>query len=338
LSKWHFPRNTQATTEGGKFLCSWQEKQQHAELPFVPPPPNQNRTAEQIPCWRESHSHPTASFKCGAMNCNEVTLFQRCKIILVINAFSGFGLTKCSARRRKKQWWYFLLGTIQTLYEFSLNVAIFSMTTIVGWVVLTGSNDSRGNFAAFVNSIRGILFATYITFSSLFLRFGKRQLRRILREAENITRMDASSELMQEQCLLRASQRTLNVYFLLPISTALFSIILNFTLTLMFMMGYYEDNVFDIDGDSKERMYMSIDPVKYIKILFLLIFCYLKQTAHDSIFLHIYCFTAEQLSDMKRKLKKIIRSNQEDYSPQFQHETVNSSLEKWIIQQQALAK
>jgi hypothetical protein len=272
------------------------------------------------------------------MNCNEVMIFHRCKIILLINAFSGFCLTECSARRRKKQWWYFLLGIVQTLYEFSLNVAIFSMTTIVGWVVLTGSIDSRGNFAAFVNSIRGILFATYITFSSLFLRFGKRQLRKILREAENIVRMDAASESIQEQCLLRASQRTLNLYFLLPVSTALFSIILNFTLTLMFMMGYYQDNVFDIDVESKERIYMTIDPIKYIKILFLLIFCYLKQTAHDSLFLHIYCFTAEQLSDLKRKLKHIIRSRQDDYLPQVQHETVNLSLKKWISQQQALAK
>lgn len=271
------------------------------------------------------------------MNCNEVTLFQRCKIILVINAFSGFCLTECSTRRRKKQWYYFLLGTVQTLYEFSLNVVIFSMTTFVGWVVLTGSNDSRGNFAAFVNSIRGILFATYITFSSLFLRFGKRQLRKILREAENFVRMDRFGESIQEQCLQRASQRTLNVYFLLPVSAALFSIILNFTLTLMFMMGYYQDNVFVDDGENKERIYTSIDPIKYIKILFFLIFCYFKQTAHDSIFLHLYSFTAEELSDLKRQLKQIIRSMQENL-PLCQNETLNLSLKKWISQQQALAR
>lgn len=267
------------------------------------------------------------------MNCNEVKIFHGCKLILIINAFSGFCLTDCSERRRKKQWWYFLLGVIQTIYEFTLNVAFFSITTIVGWVVLTGSNDSRGNFAAFVNSIRGILFATYITFSSLFLRLGKRQLRKILREAEKFVRSDRLRESTQEQCLLRASQRTLNVYFLLPVSTALFSIILNFTLTLMFMLGYYQDKVFDVDSENNERIYASIEPLKYIKILFFLIFCYLKQAAHDSIFLHLYCFTAEELADLKSELKQIVRINQE-----HNFEALNISLKRWIGHQQALAK
>ncbi|XP_065340382.1 uncharacterized protein LOC135939758 [Cloeon dipterum] len=257
------------------------------------------------------------------------------KTILLCNLLSGYCL---QPRCRRGSKWKRVFFVLQECYESALNLVIFGLTTAVAWVVLTGTKDSGGNFAAFINSIRGVLFATYICFSSLFLKFSKKQLQKIFKETTRIVKLEGFRQL-QRQCLAKTTKRTVCSYFLPPLLAAYISVIMNFVLTVMVVSGYYEDKVFNTDESDSKKIYTTIDPFKYIRILIFLIFCYLKQASHDAIFLHLYCFVAEELKLLRQELRQVMKENQQILSAvvdPFVPMAIN--IESWLAFQQTLAR
>ncbi|XP_059470471.1 uncharacterized protein LOC132193666 [Neocloeon triangulifer] len=261
--------------------------------------------------------------------------FHLNRTVLICNLISGYCLLP---RCRSSSRWRRTFSVLQECYELTLNVAIFVLTSGVAWVVLTGSRDNQATFATLVNSIRGVLFATYICFSSLFLKFGKKQLLKIFRETTRVANLDRFKHL-QSQCLARSSQRTFCVYFLLPLLAAYVSVIMNVFLTVMVVCGYYEDNVFNSVNEGDPKIYTSIEPLRYIRILVFLVFCYTKQASHDAIFLHLYCFVAEELKVLKRSLRQVVRENQQILQISTDPAVPMAiNIENWVDFQQILAR
>lgn len=193
-------------------------------------------------------------------------------------------------------------------------------------------SESNHSLANFVFSSRTPALAIAFALQTIILQLSKRKLQAIFRDLFNLSVNDFIQLPDFEKHVLRASKRTFNLYFLIPLILSSGILVALTALSVTAALGLYKDELFEQNvNESEPKIIETVDVNQYLIVLLIYILGNFKNVSQDAIVMHSYSMMTEQIALLRKMLDGV---KLELYSP-FK---VCSSLDSWISYQQTLAR
>jgi len=245
------------------------------------------------------------------------------KAILYISALTGFTLHNPTRR---------IASVVLDIYAYFVIflISIFAALSIAR--AMNAWGEASHSLANFVFSSRTPALAIVFVFQSTIVQLSRRKLQGIFHALHKLSENDFIGLPDFEKHVRRASKRTFNIYFLIPLTLSNTILLALTAMSITAALGLYKDELFERNvNEAGPKIFESIDVKQYLVILLVYILANLKNVSQDAILLHSYAVTTEQLALLRKMLDGV---KLELHTP-FK---TCSSLDSWINYQQTLAR